>query len=450
MDEKKEEQFPYDKAIGDVLGIVNCLLIIADVKAFRKWISKFHSSETVNNHLPGYILAFNTLFRMLTSELERNVSLGLTSDHFFDRATFTGISINKLPNTCEKTILIKNLQYYFKDAGHSNSWDSLETAMQRMSGEVLGPFNNIKQVSSVNRKYPVREIETAVKYSSMFETYIFLNDTSRGIPHGYLPAMLDDQDYDFSFRYSAMKTLGNAFLGYKYAVQFLWYQLLGDEFNNSVVSDIHKANDWASFDRYFNRIQSGIIEPLEKSTGGVMGYDFFVLVDRSPRRYLEGLLEKKMPEICLSVEENLRRAFLWYPIQLVDSSDYSFSGVPAFIPLLMGMIQIKRRSRDKSKTKVMRIVHGEVEEHRRSYSYAILTELSGYITDSSGWLLFYDCCDDRGSTAGLFRKVETLLDRYTENHFIDISSIRIDKHRFLRLIREQIANDSNDAEDFVE
>ena len=440
MDEEKEESHPYDRAIGDILGIVNCLLIIADVKAFKKWISEFHSSKVENNHLPGYILAFNTLFRMLTSELERNISLGLTSDDVFDRATFRGISINKLPNTCEKAVLIRNLQYYFRDVSHSNSWDTLETVMQKLTGELLAPFNNIKEVSSVNKDYPVREIETAVTYSSMFQTYIFLNDTSRGIPHGYLPAMLDDQDYDSDLRYLAVKTLGNAFLGYKYAVQFLWYQLLGDKFWNSVVNDIHKTNDWDSFDRYFNKIQSEIIEPLEKSTRGVMGYDSFILVDRNPRSYLEGLLEKKIPEISLPVEENLRRAFLWYPIQLVDSSDYSFSGAPAFIPLLMGMIQIKRRSKDKSKAKVIRIVHGEAEEHRRSYSYAVLTELSGYITDSSGWSLFYDCCDDRGSTSNLFMEVEALLYRYIENQFIDISNIQIDKRRFLRLIQEQIIN----------
>jgi hypothetical protein len=262
--------------------------------------------------------------------------------------------------------------------------------------------------------------------------------------------MLDDQDYDLSFRCSAIKRLGSAFLGYKYAVQFLWYQLLGNEFKNSVLNDIHKANDWASFDGYFRKIQSGIIEPLEKWTGGVMGYDFFVLIDGNSRRYLEGLLERKMPEISLSVEEDLRKAFLWYPIQLVDSSSYSFSGAPAFISLLMGMIQMKRRSKDKPKTKVVRIVHGEVEEHRRSYSYAILAELSGYITDSSGWLLFYDCCDDRGSTAGLFLKVETLLNKYSKNDFIDISSIRIDKHRFLGLIRKEVINSNTNTEHFSE
>lgn len=431
MDEKRKEELPYDKAIGDILGIVNCLLTIADVEAFKKWTSEFHSLEVRNNHLPGYKLVFNALFRMLTSELERNISLRFTSDDIFDRATFRGISINKLPNTCEKAVLIRNLQYYFDDVISSNSWASLETAMQRLSVEVLAPFNNVKKVSSLNRNRAVREIETAVTYSSMFQTYIFLNDTSRGIPHGYLPAMFDDQEADFGFQFSASRTLGNAFFGYKYAVQFLWYQLLGDKFRSSVVSDIHKTSDWNSFDKYFDKIKSGIIEPLEKSTGGVMGYDSFVLVEKNPRVYFKALLEKKIPESSLSAKENFQREFLWYPIQLVDSSDYSFSGAPAFIPLLMGIVQIKRRSKDKSKAKIVRIIHGGVEEHRRSYSYAVLVELSGYISDSSGWILFYDCCDDRGSTSGLFKKVESLLNRYSENGFIEITSIRIEKETLL-------------------
>jgi hypothetical protein len=114
------------------------------------------------------------------------------------------------------------------------------------------------------------------------------------------------------------------------------------------------------------------------------------------------------------------------------------------------MIQAKRRSKDKSKAKVIRVVHGEAQEHRRSYSYAVLTELSGYITDSSGWLLFYDCCDDRGSTSGLFTKIEALLCRYIDNQFIDINSIQIDKRRFLRLIQEQILNKDRNVEDLIE
>jgi hypothetical protein len=434
MSETKEEHLPYDRAIGDFLGIVKCLLIITDVNSFKKWMNEFHSTEAGHNHLRGYKLVFDTFFRMLISELERNISLGLTSDELFDRARFRGVSVNKLPNTCEKVILIKNLQSYFNDVMESNNWTGLEAAMYKFSDEALDLFSDIKQVCIINKNYPVYDIETAVNHSAIFQTYIFLNDTSRGIPHGYMSAMMDDVD-DFEvalgYRHKIAQTLGYMFFGYKYGVQYLWYQLLKEKFKDSVISNIHETTDWNSFDKYFDKIQSKIINPLEKSTGGFMGYDFFVLVEESPKKYFQQLLEKRIPEMQLSAKENLQRTFLWYPIQLIDSSDYSFSGVPAFIQLLMGMIQIKRRAREKSKAKVIRITHGSDEEHRRSYSYAILVELSGYISDSSGWLLFYDCCDDAGSTLVLFHKVETLLRQYAERDFIEITNIRIEKQALL-------------------
>ncbi len=88
---------------------------------------------------------------------------------------------------------------------------------------------------------------------------------------------------------------------------------------------------------------------------------------------------------------------------------------------------------------MVRIIHGGAEERRRSYSYAILAELSGYISDASGWLLFYDCCDDRGSTSRLFQAVEALLNRYSENNFIEITSTRVDKESFINLIKGDLA-----------
>ncbi len=449
MNETKEKHLPYDKAIGDFLGVVNCLLIITDVKSYMKWIGEFHFTKVEkveNDHLPGYKLVFNTLFRMLITELERNISLGLTFDDTFDRATFRGLPVNKLPNTCEKTILIKNLQLYFNNVINSNNWASLEAELGKLSVEVLDPFNGAKQLSFVNDDYPIRNIETAINYSSIFQTYIFLNDTNRGIPHGYLPAMIGDEEVTFGFQYKVAKTLRNAFVGYKYGVQFLWNQLLKDKFKNSVVSDINETNSWDSFDKYFDKIKSEIIAPIEKSSGGVIGYDYFILLEQSPGILFQDLLKETIPEIQLSTEEYLKRVFLWYPIQLVDSSDYSFSGIPAFLPLLMGMIQVKRRSKNKSKAKVVRITHGGIEEHRRSYSYAVLSELSGYISDSSGWLLFYDCCDDRGSTSGLYRDVETLLNRYANNNYIDIDNIGIEKQRFLDLISETLVENRNTRE----
>ncbi len=440
MEEIKNETNPFEKAIGDFLGIVQCLLIITDLTSYKKWINEYHSIEVRSSHLPGYKLLFNTLFRMLVSDIERNTSLKLTSDDMFDRASFTGKSVNILPNTCEKTILIKNLLVYFHYVIDSNNWASLESGMSKLSNEVLNPFDRVREVSVINNHCAVPNLDTAVTYSSMFQTYIFLNDTSRGIPHGYMPAMIDDEEVTIGYQYRIAQRLGSVpFEGYKYGVQYLWSKLLKKKFQGSVVSDIHKTNDWKSFDKYFNRIQTTIINPLEKSTKAIMGYDHFMIVTKSPKRFFRKLLEKTLPEKELSPTEFLRREFLWYPIQLVDSSDYSFSGIPTFVPLLMGIIQKKRRSKNKTKAKVVRIIHGGVEEHRRSYSYAVLSELSGYISDSSGWLLFFDCCDDRGSTSVLFRHVESLLDQYCENEFIEISNLRIPKEPFIDFIKKNLA-----------
>ena len=45
MDEIKEQSNPFERAIGDFLGIVRCLLIITDVKSYKEWINKYHSKK---------------------------------------------------------------------------------------------------------------------------------------------------------------------------------------------------------------------------------------------------------------------------------------------------------------------------------------------------------------------------------------------------------------------
>jgi len=445
MNERKKEYNPFEKVIGDFLGILQCLLIICDVKGYKNWITDYHSKKIGGSDLPGYKLLFDTLFRMLISDIERSSSLGITSDDIFERASFTGTPVNKLPNSCEKTILIKNLIEQFSYVMSSGDWAELEITMSKFSSEILSPLNSIREVSSTQTGYAIQDLDAAINYSAMFQTYLFLNDTSRGIPHGYMSSMFEEAT--FGYRNRIAKTLGNSFDGYKYGNQYLWAQLLKNKFQGSVVSNIHKTGSWGAFDGYFDKIQAKIINPLEKSTGATMGYETFIVTTKSPKYYFQKLLEKKPIEIELSPLENLKRIFLWYPIQLIDSSDYSFSGIPTFIPLLMGLIQIKRRSEDKTKAKVIRIVHGGAEEHRRSYSYAILSELSGYISDASGWLLFFDCCDDRGSTSLMFKKVEDLLAKYIEKDFIDATSIRMEKETFLALMKETMGESASSNEE---
>ena len=438
MEDSKIKMPPVEKAIGDFLGIVQCLRWVNDVNAFVKWMNDYHHMEYINYHLSGYKLLFNTLLRMLISDIERNLSLGLSDDELFSRASFRGKSIFMLPNTCEKTIIIKNIANSASDISDFSDWENLSEAMERFSHSILEELVKVRDVSILNPKFHVRDIDTAIRYSSTFQIYIYLNDTSRGLPHGYTSAMLEDVEKTFKARSQIAKNYRDTLTGYKYGVQYLWSQLLGDKISESVVRNLHTASNWESFDEYFEKIQKEIISPIEKSSGASMGFDYFILTDDNPKRFLQALLKDYPQEKVLSLNEQIKQCFLWYPIQLIDNSEYDFSGIPTLIPLLMGMIQIKRRSKNKSKAKVIRLIHGGEEAHRRNYSYAVLSELSGFISDSSGWILFYDCCSDRGSTSGLYESIESLLSRYEENGFVEISSIRIEKQRFIDLVKDDI------------
>jgi hypothetical protein len=430
MERMQNKNEPFDNYIGNFLGVVNCLVIISDIKNYKEWLNENYHIHVNQIQLRGYKLLFETLFRMLVNDIERNLGLDLTSDRMFVRASFTGIPVSVLPNTCEKTILLKNLRDHFCNIDNTNSWGKFEAKVALLSQEVLYPFNSVRKISFTTSK--MIDLDTAITYSSMFQTYIFLNDTRKGIPHGYVPTMIKDEEITFGYQFEAARKWRDAFEGYKYGVQYLWSQLLKDKYKQSATNRINEANDWESFDKYFEKIQLKIINPLEKSTKAFMGYDNFVFTKQSPKQYFKALTVTKLPDKELSPKELLRRYFLWYPICFINCRDMNFSGIPVLTPLLKGMVN------DNEKIQMIRLIHGDAEDHRRDYSYGVLIGLYGIMSDASGWMLFWDCCADQGSTSKSFKDFEESLQEYVEKGFVEIQSIRIEKNRFIELMQKEI------------
>jgi len=437
-----EPQLPSaDRPVGDVLGTIRCLLELCNVRQYQGWLAEFHRMRAGPTHYAGYRLLFDTLLRMLASEIESDTSLGLSEDDLFARARFRGVSVGKLTNSCEKAIVIKNLLKHADVVRSSDGWDAFSDNARVFSEAVLSPMFRIVDVTHVNRRHAIANREMAIAYAAAFQVYIYLNDTSRGRPHGYLPAMLDDDVSPLEWETRIQSSMERAFPGYTLGVQYLWSRLLPEVFDRTSVRHLHEAGDWFGLDRYFTLIQEEIIKPIEEQTGLKLGFDDALLITDNPKRLLSGLLEEAPPEQDLSPRERLLRVFLWYPVKPIDASDYAFCGVPTLVPMLMGMIQARRRHEKKSKAKVVRLVHGAADDHRRDYSYAVLAEVGGLISDASGWMLFFDCCSDRGATAGLFRVVEETLTRYVRKGFVDITSIRVEKSRLLALMEEAIVRD---------
>ena len=432
-----EANFEVEKRIDDILGIINALKLISDVKAFRGWLVTHHNIKNDVDHFEGYKFAFNVLARRLHNEIGTNMSLGLYEDILFSRASFAGIPLNKIPNSCEKTILLKNMHKAARDVLKSPNWEEFETAMAQFENTILRPFVRLKSISIANPRYNLNSLNEAINYSTMFEVYIYLNDTSRGVPHGYPQSMLDNSLF-WLFKENNDSYLRKAFKGYKYAIQFLWSRLLDEGFDGSSLAKMHKAASWDSLDKYFEIIRTAIIDPLERRSGANLGLAPLIILGDGTKGLMEVLLKHMPPEPSLNEKEQLEQLFLWYPIELVDASEGTlFNGVPAFVSALSGSIEIKKRLSNPEKTQVIRLIH-PINAHKNYFSYGVLMEVTGLLSDASGWILFFDCCYNTGSGIQGLNFAEQFITQYSQKGLIEVRERQITKDEFLSLMKPML------------
>lgn len=422
--------------IGNILGIVSCLKYLGNINDFLQWIHTYHHLRANPELLKGYKFIIEVLLAMLCDEISTNKSLLLTEDDFQRRASFFGIPYDQLPNSCEKSIILRNIYTKTKCLVAARNWRTLAVELERFHSEVVQPLHRLRHAANSCQR---TKKEVAINYAAIFMTYIFLNDTSAGIPHGYGPIFIDGKPgnlYEVGRR--RHKYLSQVFTGYKYSLQFLWYRMLGESFSNTSIVEMHRARNWNELDKFFDSTGKEVIGPIERETGTLVGFDSLVVLTKLGKIYIKSLIEKGPPEIPLSQGEELDRMFLWYHIELIDGSDLDFCAAAAFIPMLIGSVEMRSELGIEDRLKVIRLVHGSTSEHRRDYSYAILIELYGAISDASGWILFYDCCSDAGSTAHWYATAEQYIQRYLKEGLISLEERRIDKKSFLKIMRHRL------------
>lgn len=416
----------FDRRIDDVIAITNALQLLTRPGIFRDWLATNTRIRNDQQCFDGLKFVFNTLIKRLQHELTMNASLGLTDDFIFNRANFTGVAISKLPNSCEKTIVLKNIDKSAQRVLDSRDWPQLESSMHQFENEILTPFIQLKSLALTNKRFTLTDMYQAITYATMFEIYIFLNDTRRGAPHGYLRMKYDD---------GTTRYLRKVFKGYKYVVQFLWFNLLGSDFKNSALAQIHRALDWNSFDMYFDVIRAEVIEPLEHRIGTLLGLVPLITIQQAAKSVLAPLILHIPSAPTLSPQEKLEQFFLWYEVELIDASqDTLFNGIPAFVTALLGSIEMKKRVKSSTNTEVIRLIHTE-DSHRDYYSYAVLMEVGGLFSDSSGWLLFFDCCYNTGSGRQGLEFCERFISEFTKKGLINIREQRVSKKALLSLMK---------------
>lgn len=443
MNEKREQtENKLDEmlsGVGNILGAIHCIQILKQTDKFLEWLESYHKLKPKPNWIAGYKIALDVFFSLLEQGIADNQSLDLTEDTVLSRALFAGVPLRNVPNSCEKAILLRVIFERARLVLRSRTWEELGDLLSDLDKEILTVLNDIKQSAYVPSKYRVQRVDDGIKYSAMFQLYIFLNDTSRGRPHGPGLSLYEVKGPRIWPSTNLYKVQG-VFDGYKYCVQYLWYVLDGERIDKECIANLHKSSDWREFDQFFEQIQGAVIYPIERETGSVFGFDSVLRIRPSAKEAIQRLLNFGPPEAILSPKALLDRLFLWYDIKLVDALDSMFSGVPAFVPMLIGSVQLRKTEKNKNRIRVIRLIHSTGNERRHDYSYAILAGLVGShsLTDYSGWLIFFDCCADAGSTALLFRDAERYLRRYEKQKIIEVQTISINKQKFISLMKHRI------------
>jgi len=445
----------FELKIDDVFSVINCIKIASDTEKFQEWIKRTYKLKDNKTAFKGYRFFLESTIRLLMYMLITNESLGIKSDWVFYRANHRGIKLSKVPNTCEKTVLIRNLNSKLKTVRKAENYQELQIALNEFKSKILSIFDKI-YTKYIDTSPDIKlNKEEALEYATMFCIMIFLNDTSKGHPHGYWVSVLDNR--------VEPKEMDNNFEGYKYALQFVWHSLLRRKYNLTSIKNLHKSKLWSisfedrakmkykykigtTLDDYFGKINDEIIQPLQKKLKvNSIGFTNLLCVTKPiPKNILKNLFKgNKGPK--LNEKEVFDFKLMWYDTWLSDSSRKDiFTGVSTFVYLLIGIAETKRRF-DLEKAYICKFTHPNKSIGGNDYTYGVLIESFGSAgSDFSGWALFFDCCGDYSGFSGSEHyHAEKTIELYKNQGLVEVREMTIDIEKFKNYIKDKLISPCN-------
>jgi len=436
-------------SFSEIVGAINILNIVFDTDAFIKWLNEYHPEFNITEIFQGYSFFLESAIATFSDTLHSDISLNINEDIVYHRAThFADREVAKLPCTCEKTALIKNIQKRLRGFRKAKTFKDLKKECEKFSNEILVYFFKIFEdflivISPLN-------YDAALRYSTMSVAQVHLSDLSKGVPLGYLLSPLKSQ--------MTPKRLDDCFLGYKLGLEYLWFKLLGDQFEKSGLDKIHEATDWTyendippwaiqdehkdqkrtDLDSYFSIIQDNVMDSIEREWPSVKLNTVFSLKGKNAKKYLKPLFVCK-ETLNLTKPEQLKALLLWYDIELLDYSNNAiFNGIPAFLTLLAGIVEIKNTFANGERAIICKFTH-PIGKNKNDYSYGVLIESHTWIADYSGWILCFDCCGDYSGFAGSNHTMaEMLIQEYKKRRSVTIREMTIEKGDFKELIKDNV------------
>lgn len=467
----KDIEYNFDESFA----FLEILQILSKTSEFKNWLRKYHNFLHIDDILEGYKYIVSTSLKCFIQSIMLNDPFRLTDDRYLIRADFRiGLSLDDAPNSCEKTIFMKNVWNLGKEIRKAKSWNEIDVS-QSIS-ILLNMFEKFFNEYVVSNSTISKE--DALKYSAQFWTYLELIDCRFGMPKGSRVSLFEIE--------KGIVYLNKIFKGYLYSLQFLWFNLLGeDKFNNSILKNLHRASEikferpdqtitvpfeklglkpverveseeekrkrlerekvfkkWKSIDKFFEEIRYEIIRPLEEKLNHPFGtMDKGLLkVFKFEKTVIGNLLKKEKiqePTYLLntdkeSIKKQINCELWWYDLGVLNAvQSLDFSGAYAFIPMLTGYISVLYEKEIGDQVSIIILKHPSKDNDGSEYSYGILISIGGFFTDASGWLIFFDATSDySGSGLHLHKQCMDTIKKFQLAKKIEVKELTVDKEIF--------------------
>lgn len=388
-------------ALTHTICSLELLKWMSDVKSFKSFCDLQGHSIDENKIYPGYAFCVECCIIEFIGSIASDDKLRFKTHFSLDFALGEGIYIEKLPLSCEKVIALRNIYNFVRPIKKAKNFKELGSALETFNKEVLAVFQVLYDDFFYTAKPSKYSKETVLKAHMVHELETNYLQIGGFGPYAHNVSIITNS-------FTSKGRLKIVFAGYKYAVQYLWYKLLGDDFHRTSLVNLHLADSWntyiylnsqnedehpllrdrkfdldkqTSLDSYFWRVNYEVY-PLIQNQLHVDPMSAHILWRFRSKAYDKNKLfgrfldktKLKDPFDTLSWEDKILTKLLWEQFEFVEGRATGMHvGVATFNLMLAGSVELLKQDRErKKKVLVAKFIHPHDDNaEKRDYSYGI-------------------------------------------------------------------------------
>lgn len=451
--------------LSRIIPALQTISILGDTNRFINWLEENHPTVNTTYLFDGFQFSIVCCLNTFIYGIEVDQSLGLESDFYFQRATESKIPLVELQLTCPKACFLFNLQLYIKGITRAKNYTSLQDALLLLKEPVIDSFDYIFQEFLETRSEKLDKAN-AQKLNLINFAHTYLLQIGNNGPYANSLNTLSAQ-------WLKKERLDHLLPGYKYAIEFLWHEILGSEFFHSThLPFLHEVDSWKNYnlnstqnhndelfsltkdtfnleeqnclDSYFYWVQKEVTNKQEVKFGfPIYSINQYVSIRKGKEsfcKYFKNLsqMPQTRPMPALSPEQKITEALYWYPFEIVDTTRNDlFFGASAFNTMLIGTASLFNSEQSElPKVIVARFIHPHKEKGKYDYSYGILIDTkSASYHYHCGWIIYKDVCGNySGFSNGEREKMEEIITTYSNEGTVEVRELRIPMKDFERFL----------------